>query len=206
MRIHSGQKPFVCPKCPKTFISKCDLTRHAVIHTGEKPFACNFCHLTFGRRDKLLRHEKTHFPQENSRDNGEELQMLRGNVAVAGYRYSGNGKEVPSRARMIGNKRDNDGATTAMAEEENMVIDLDPFNHDGYNNLDGGTGMTHSDVASAVNSEMENGSLLPSVPDHIKNDLQENNLLTDRDYPHVPEHITGDSFRNYQLDENEGRL
>lgn len=81
-RIHAGSKPFVCPKCPKTFTSKENLARHSIIHTGQKPFSCSYCHLSFGRRDKLQRHEKRHFPQENSEDKSQELQLMRENLSI----------------------------------------------------------------------------------------------------------------------------
>lgn len=157
MRIHSGRKPFVCPKCPKTFISKCDLTRHAIIHSGQKPFSCNFCHLSFGRRDKLLRHEKRHFPQENAKDKSEELQMMRDSLAMADYNY-GPGKEPQgeNNGDILGEEKQ-DGWMSS----ENMVISLDPFNHNDFGNPENTPRSEH-------NSEEAGVHMMSNAEDHIK--------------------------------------
>ncbi|XP_052764942.1 zinc finger and BTB domain-containing protein 49-like isoform X14 [Mya arenaria] len=45
-----------CEVCQRGFKSKPDLQRHRRIHTGEQPFMCTFCHRSFSRKDSLYRH------------------------------------------------------------------------------------------------------------------------------------------------------
>ncbi|NXJ15180.1 ZN865 protein, partial [Odontophorus gujanensis] len=49
-----------CPLCWKAFKKPSHLQQHRIIHTGEKPFGCAVCSRTFNRRESLTRHAKTH--------------------------------------------------------------------------------------------------------------------------------------------------
>jgi len=59
MRLHKGEKPFACEKCPLSFTQFVHLKLHKRLHNNERPFVCGSCGKSYISASGLRTHWKT---------------------------------------------------------------------------------------------------------------------------------------------------
>ena len=63
-RRHTNRQ-LICPCCDRSFTWASDFVRHHQTHTGERPYQCGVCQKTFKRHYHLVVHQRIHVRQES---------------------------------------------------------------------------------------------------------------------------------------------
>ena len=83
-RVHTGETPYECVICKKTFSSSRNLTVHKRLHTGEKKYSCDVCQKSYADSNALSRHNKTAAHMEKIKSKNTNIPLTQSSFVDCG--------------------------------------------------------------------------------------------------------------------------
>ncbi|KAK9891822.1 hypothetical protein WA026_016620 [Henosepilachna vigintioctopunctata] len=205
--VHQDDKPFKCPQCSRTFARRSDLRKHTIGHTGIKPFTCKVCSKSFSRNTNLSKHMRIHSGHKlftckkchkkflskadlakhavhHSKIKTKKSQASKKNrVAETFDNNAGDQKaENCNGSDFDDNKNNVSTADDNTAPTENMIISLDPFNQDNFQDREDDQ-VSNSSKISDHNTDYERiMSSLAQQDSYYAGTLQSNQKSTERPF------------------------
>ena len=77
MRKHTGEKPYKCTYCARTFARIETCREHENLHTKEKPYVCELCGAAFSNSGNFSKHKKSHATTNGKETSSKKLNKLK---------------------------------------------------------------------------------------------------------------------------------
>uniref|UniRef100_A0A452GT04 C2H2-type domain-containing protein n=1 Tax=Gopherus agassizii TaxID=38772 RepID=A0A452GT04_9SAUR len=88
VRVHTGEKPFVCEfaGCDRRFANSSDRKKHTHVHSRDKPYRCKVkgCEKSYTHPSSLRKHLKTHGSLEPATATATAKPRTQSSLGVAG--------------------------------------------------------------------------------------------------------------------------